>query len=132
MNQRNNARILYRIAKELDLNILVGTDPCACSLEDSETAMPTTETLLYDIVKQGPNHASYFSNCVDTLSVRNGILCAMHPSEVCLLPKQWVGLIWTGTKPCFDFNRAYGCSRGPLQDTQPKHISGARLGDRAS
>ena len=81
VNQRNNARILYRVASELGLIVPVITDACSANEEDSETVSPTTETVLYDIVKQKNNRVSYFSNCVDTLCCRNGILCGMHHSE---------------------------------------------------
>lgn len=82
VNQRNNAHILYRVAAELEIEIPIMTDPCCADGSESDMAVPTTETLLYDIMKQSHNRVSYLSNCVDTLSCKNGILCNMHPSEV--------------------------------------------------
>lgn len=81
VNQRNNARILYRIACEFGFIVPVITDPCAANEEESEIVSPTTETVIYDLVRQRRGRASYFSNCTDTLSCKNGILCSMHPSE---------------------------------------------------
>lgn len=81
VNSRNNNKILQRIAKELGIKVNEVADPFTLDQTKADTVLPTTETTLFDAVQITADRASYFSNCVSTLSCRNGILCAMHPNE---------------------------------------------------
>lgn len=78
-NQRNNARILKRIADEFNLSIPVAPDPY--SYNPSEIASTTTETMHYDFVQEAYNRMSFMSKCMNTTQCRNGILVGLHPSE---------------------------------------------------
>lgn len=77
--QRNNARILARVAQEFKLQIPTISDPYA--YETYSIASCTTETLQYDMFQESNGHVCVMNRCIDTMSCRNGILCGMHPSE---------------------------------------------------
>lgn len=87
-NHRNNARILYEVAKEFGLKIPTNMD--VYSYEPREMAAVTTETLHHDIIQ---DHAtmhrsgasrrkiSLLNRCMDTRMCTNGILSDLHPPE---------------------------------------------------
>lgn len=77
--QRNNARLLARVAAEFDLQIPMISDPY--SYEPCSIASCTTETVQYDMLQEGGGQVSVLNRCMDTMSCKNGILCGMHPSE---------------------------------------------------
>ena len=80
MNQRNNARVLLMVAKELGLCIPTKHDQNAYELE-REIAVCTTETMIHSIANGEAGTIMVHNQCCDTRSCNNGILCAQHASD---------------------------------------------------
>ena len=77
---RARARIAVLTAKHFGLKIATTRDLFA--FDDSRTVgVPLVDTVEFDL-KEGPDSTvEFFSACVDTTCVQNGILCKMHESE---------------------------------------------------
>lgn len=81
MCQRNNAKIILEIAKELKLNIQSYKDVHGYTGEEM-LAHTTTETMHCDIYTQDSGSSVVVTNgCSQTTGNINGVLCNMHPSE---------------------------------------------------
>lgn len=76
---RSRARIIKMVADKFEIPVPCITD--VHSYNNQEIAIPTTDTLSYDLTKSGNSHYSLFSMCTDTTTSKNGILFKLHPSE---------------------------------------------------
>lgn len=80
ISQRNNAKILHKVATAFNLNT-----PCMYDAqsyhENSETVACTTETIYCLVQKEGNGNVTVYSRCADPRTCHNGVACTMHPSE---------------------------------------------------
>ena len=78
--QRARARLAVLTAEHFDLKVTTVQDLFAFD-QEVKMGVPVTDTIEYDI-KEGPNRTvEFYSACIDTTSIQNGILTRMHPSE---------------------------------------------------
>lgn len=81
--QRARAKLALRTAKHFGLTIPTAKD--LFSYDQDEIGVALTDTIEYDI-KDGPNNSvEFYSACVDTTAIQNGILTRMHESEVSVM-----------------------------------------------
>ena len=71
--------IIQRVAKAFNLPVQRAPDPY--SNEPDVTVCTTSETLQYDL-RADERSVSVYSRCAPTAKTTNGVLCAMHASEV--------------------------------------------------
>ena len=77
--QRARCRIALLVAEHFGLNITTTKD--LFSFSQCPVGVPVSDTIEFDI-KDGPdNTVEFYSGCVDTTSIQNGILSKMHESE---------------------------------------------------
>jgi hypothetical protein len=80
LNSRMRARLLHRTADAFGLDIPVMND--AHSFDPSQLmAVSHIETCTHDIGSLRNGDIAVYNECVDTTTPRNGVLCAMNPSE---------------------------------------------------
>lgn len=77
-SQRARCKIASLMAKKFNLKIVEQVD--VHSYDQEYIAVPTTDTIEYDITNKG-NNVYLYNCCTDTASQHNGILCQMNPSE---------------------------------------------------
>lgn len=80
VNQRNNARLLLRVANEFSLDIPTTRDQNAYT-ENATMAACTTETLINSIQVEPSGMVRVYNNCTDTRQAKNGTLFSIDPSE---------------------------------------------------
>lgn len=80
VNQRNNARVLLRVANEFSLDIPTTRDQNSYT-EDATMAACTTETLINSIQCDSTGVVRVYNNCTDTRQAKNGTLFSIDPSE---------------------------------------------------
>ena len=78
-SQRARACLALKVADHFGLSIPKQKD--LFSYEQGEIGVPVLDTMEFDL-KEGENSTvEFYSACVDTTSIQNGIACNMHPSE---------------------------------------------------
>jgi hypothetical protein len=77
---RTRCRLLYRVAQSFGLSIPTMDDVQAFD-PGQVLAAPNIETYAHDISMLRDGSVAVYNECVDTTAPRNGILCAMNPSE---------------------------------------------------
>lgn len=77
--QRSRLRVIKMAADWFDLPVNSVVD--IHSYNHCELAVPTIDTLSYDLAELRSGHFSLFSKCCDTTTNKNGILHRLHPSE---------------------------------------------------
>lgn len=84
-SQRARCRLIKLLADKFGVKVQYVDDVLAYSqtrdCKQELLAVPTTDTVEYDISKRDTKTVSVHNLCVDTTRVTNGILCQMHPSE---------------------------------------------------
>jgi len=85
LNKRNNAKILYMVAKEFSLEIPTIIDPHAYT-EMDKMADCCTESLTHSLYRDSQSQVITVTNCcMDTRCSRNGVLCSIQPTQgMCL------------------------------------------------
>jgi hypothetical protein len=81
-NQRARARLASLVAKMFDLKIEEVHD--IHEFNDKKMAVFLNDTIEFDIKSTGTadnSDVDFYSACVDTTSIQNGIACNMHPTE---------------------------------------------------
>lgn len=77
--QRARARLALKTAEHFGLTITKTKD--LFSFNQDYIGVPVSDTIEFDI-KEGPdNTVEFYSGCVDTTAIQNGILVKMHESE---------------------------------------------------
>lgn len=78
-SSRMRCRLLHQLAEAFQITIPLIKDIHA--YDDVQMARATTDTIYNDISRMRSGHIAIFSDCVDTTTVRNGIVNIMHPAE---------------------------------------------------
>lgn len=84
-SQRARCRLIKMLADKFGVRVQYVDDVLAYSqtrdFKQELLAVPTTDTVEYDISKRDTKTVSIHNLCVDTTRITNGILCQMHASE---------------------------------------------------
>jgi hypothetical protein len=77
--QRARCRVGLMVAEHFGLNIATTRDLFA--FNQDPIGVPVADTVEFDIKEGGDGTVEFYSGCVDTTGIQNGILAKMHDSE---------------------------------------------------
>jgi len=78
--QRARARLALMTAEHFGLTISTTRDLFSFN-QDTMVGVPVIDTIEFDIKEGVDNTVEFYSACIDTTGIQNGILCRMHESE---------------------------------------------------
>ena len=77
--QRSRSRVALLCAEHFGLNIATTRD--LFSFTQDQIGVPIVDTVEFDIKEGADGEVEFYSGCIDTTSIQNGIITKMHESE---------------------------------------------------